>query len=379
MRPIHPSRVSGASILITSPGKRNPLLSQAHDVQQAPEKSLWREQRSTRLAVPGASVRGARADASHRCIAASRCAARAGDARGLYAVFEFPALATNPVLMETAPYLREPHVVLPSESVITEAVKCFNDAVDEALQPSVRESYLLPESRREAVREQLRATAAALEELLRKNCVVFAQVQASFPEEEEDNEIRGTVKTLEALIIEKEKYLRRLRAERCATAEQLVRAQAERLAQQVTALQAEAVFSNAQFEDLVSDNESDTELSDGRKRALEEQVLQRVETVRKLMSELLHRLPALKDKAERLREVAQSFGGVEPSETEIFIKEDVSNLLSFDICTENLRPEQPNTEVETRSSRASKESAGAITRARLAATLRVSGSVTRIR
>lgn len=147
----------------------------------------------------------------------------------------------------------------------------------------------------------------------------------------------------------------------------------------MTALQAEAVFSNAQFEDLVSDNESDTELSDGRKRALEEQVLQRVETVRKLMSELLHRLPALKDKAERLREVAQSFGGVEPSETEIFIKEDVSNLLSFDICTENLRPEQPNTEVETRSSRASKESAGAITRARLAATLRVSGSVTRIR
>ncbi|KAK4529611.1 hypothetical protein CCYA_CCYA02G0468 [Cyanidiococcus yangmingshanensis] len=277
------------------------------------------------------------------------------------------------------PRNKDCRVVLPDESVITEAVNCFQCAVDEALRPSVRETYLLPSSRRELVRKELDATAAALALHLRENCVLLQELYKSLPEEEEDLEKRRQLRAIESRVLAKEEHLRKLRAELASSAELAITTQAERLARQIEHFQARMNQVDVLDEDSASEDEAARDEHNARRRTLEEEVQRRLDSLQTLIAELHMRVPALCDKAERLREVAQSFGDVAPSETELVIREDLKSLLSLDPESENAHPEPRDNNAETKAAPLNKDPSGVSTRARLAAALRAQGTAARIR
>jgi Asp-tRNA(Asn)/Glu-tRNA(Gln) amidotransferase C subunit len=290
--------------------------------------------------------------------------------------FEFPV--NSPFAMDTL-QKTDYRVVLPDETIITEAVGCFERAIDEALQPTVRETYLLPTRRRESVREQLAATATTLAQQLRQNCVLFREVYESLPEEKEDSSLRRLVKTIESRVLTKEEYLRKLRAELASSAELAIATQAEHLTQQIEAFQRMVDQVDEFDEDSASDEELTKDENSKNWRVLEDQVQRRLSSLQTLIAELRFRAPALCCKAERLREVAQSFGGIAPSETELVIREDLKSLLPLNDGRENLPPKTQSDMPADKTASENADLSAASTRSRLAAALRAQSTSARIR
>ncbi|KAF6004664.1 hypothetical protein F1559_004959 [Cyanidiococcus yangmingshanensis] len=271
------------------------------------------------------------------------------------------------------PRNKDCRVVLPDESVITAAVNCFQCAVDEALRPSVRETYLLPSSRRELVRKELDATAAALAPALAGELRPSPGDYTS-PSLKKRRTWRNEVNSGRSSLAF---WQRRSTCVSCELSwplrlSSLITTQAERLARQIEHFQARMNQVDVLDEDSASEDEAARDEHNARRRTLEEEVQRRLDSLQTLIAEL-------HTAAERLREVAQSFGDVAPSETELVIREDLKSLLSLDPESENAHPEPRDNNAETKAAPLNKDPSGVSTRARLAAALRAQGTAARIR